>query len=95
MKKIIHLLILLLILSCSSWAQETTPAAPGSIFSLKKAFITKRLVLTNEEAENFWPIYYNYSSEMRMARMHRKEDVLEWEENILLIRKKYKIDFYD
>ncbi len=93
MKKIVHILILLLTFSCSSWAQETTPIAPGSIFGLKKAFITKQLTLTNEEAQKFWPIYYNYSSEIRMARMHRKEDILEWEENILLIRKKYKIDF--
>lgn len=93
MKKIGYLLILLLTFSCSCWAQEITPPAPGSIFSLKKAFVTKQLTLTNDEAEKFWPIYYNYSSEIRMARMHRKKDVLELEENILFIRKKYKTDF--
>lgn len=93
MKKIGYLIILLLSFSCSGWAQETAPATPNSIFSLKKAFVTKQLTLTTEEAEKFWTVYYNYSSEMRMARMHRKEDVLELEENILLIRKKYKIDF--
>lgn len=93
MKKTYCLIILLLTFSCSIWAQETPTPAPGSIFSLKKAFVTNQLTLTNEEAEKFWPLYYNYSSELRSARMHRKEDVLELEENILTIRKKYKSDF--
>jgi hypothetical protein len=66
------------------------------IEALKIAFLTKRLNLSPEEAQNFWPIYNNYSAEMRQARIARRTNAateLETEEKILNIRKKYSVEF--
>ena len=62
---------------------------------LKIAFVTKQLALTTDEAQKFWPVYYNYMGELKKARQERKDDndVLSFEENVLNIRKKYSTDF--
>ena len=64
MKKI--LLILILTLSISSFAQDN--GRHERIKALKIAFITERLQLTETEAQNFWPIYNAFDSENQKMR---------------------------
>jgi len=64
--------------------------------ALKIAFITKRLNLTPEEAQKFWPVYNQYSGEIRKVRMdaiQNKEEEIATEEKVLNIRKKYNGEF--
>jgi len=95
MKRTHYFIVLLLLASCTMFAQQGDPAiAPGAILGLKMAFVTKQLSLTNEEAQKFWPVYYSYSTELRKTRQAKKNgDVLEMEEGVLNVRKKYKTEF--
>mgnify|MGYP001555455258 CR=1 FL=1 len=64
------------------------------IQALKIAFITQKLHLTSAEAEKFWPVYNEYTNEIRNLRLNNKEgDVLDNEQMLLDIRKKYKPSF--
>jgi hypothetical protein len=96
MKRAYYFIALLLFFSCTIFAQQVDPAtAPSAstIIGLKMAFVTKQLGLTNEEAQKFWPVYYSYTGELRKTRQGKKGDVLEMEENMLNVRKKYKTEF--
>jgi hypothetical protein len=93
-----HLLIILfLICTLSIFSQEPAPDGDGNrIEALKIAYITKKLNLSPEEAQKFWPIYNNYAKEMREVRRDQrknKESEIETEEKILRIRKKYNTEF--
>ncbi len=64
------------------------------IQALKIAFITERLQLTSAEAQQFWPVYNAYEADVRKLRIESKGgDVLENEEKLLEIRKKYRGSF--
>ncbi len=64
------------------------------IEALKIAFITEKLQLTTNEAKQFWPVYNSYEKEIQELRVSgRGGDVLENEEKLLAIRKKYKPSF--
>lgn len=95
MKRARYFIVPLLLASCTIFAQQGDPAVPpDNIIGLKMAFITKQLSLTNEEAQRFWPVYYSYLFELRKTRQAKKNgDVLEMEEGMLNVRKKYKIEF--
>ena len=94
MKKVNVLTIILSCISFLGFAQQAdTPPVGNNIQALKIAFVTKELALTPDEAQKFWPIYYNYLGEVKKARQERKVDVLIFEESVLNIRKKYKNDF--
>lgn len=58
----------------------------------KIQFITKKLNLTPEEAEKFWPIYNEQKDATRKLMQERKEDEIALQEAMLVIRKKYKKD---
>jgi hypothetical protein len=60
--------------------------------SFKIQFITKKLNLTSEEAEKFWPIYNEQKDATRKLMQERKEDEIALQEAMLVIRKKYKKD---
>src|SRR5258708_33301992 len=65
---------------------------PGSVLeAMKAAFITKRLNLSPEEAQLFWPIYNQYATEIRQAQEAYKEYKREktQEENIMKHQKRY------
>jgi exonuclease VII large subunit len=52
------------------------------------------LNITPSEAEKFWPVYNKYQDEMRTAMTSSKnDDVLDRQQQMLNIRKKYKNDF--
>jgi|ERR1022692_487607 hypothetical protein len=64
--------------------------------SLKIMYISKKLNLTPQEAEKFWPIYNQYAAEIKKVRVDANlsgEGSLEVDEKILNIRKKYNGDF--
>ncbi|MCX6204692.1 MAG: hypothetical protein NTZ19_00380 [Bacteroidetes bacterium] len=104
MKKII-LLLFLAVLSFSTYAQKPPkgegqgqgqklpkPQDGPNIMGLKIAFITRHLSLSTDEAQKFWPVYYDYSDKVRALRNESKEDELAFEEKLLNERKKFKVE---
>ena len=68
----------------------------GRLQAYKIAFLTKKLNLSPDEAQRFWPIYNKYEGEIRSARIEyrqKKGNEIEIEEKILNIRKKYNNEF--
>ena len=66
-------------------------AGGGRIEAMKIAWITKKLDLKPEEAQKFWPIYNQYTQEIRKTRKEArdaKEDDIKTQEKLLNIRKK-------
>src|ERR1700712_868052 len=64
--------------------------------ALKIAYITKRLNLSPEEAQKFWPIYNQYAEELKLARqdaIRNNKSEIELDESLLNIRKKYNVQF--
>lgn len=91
MKK--YLLILLILFGTFSFASAQNAQQGEKIQALKIAFITQKLQLTSAEAEKFWPVYNNYETEIKQLRSNGNPDVLDNEEKLLDIRKKYKPSF--
>lgn len=94
MKK--YLLLLLILFGCFSFlkAQVGSGQRGEKIQALKIAFITQKLQLTSAEAQMFWPVYNQYENEVKNIRANDKNgDVLENEEQLLQVRKKYKPEF--
>jgi len=78
-------------------AQDNNPGNDrGRLQAYKIAFLTKKLELSPEEAQRFWPIYNNYEADMRNARVEKRQgndNEIEADERVLNIRKKYNTDF--
>ncbi len=92
MKKLI--LIFALYLPILASAQDNTQR-DNKLQSLEIAYLTKELNLSPEEAQRFWPVYNKYSAEMR-GTIRSKEndpDVLDKQQKLLDIRKKYRTEF--
>ena len=94
MKQLILLLLLYTGLAIPTMAQDDQKDA-SRLQAYKIAFLTKKLNLSPEEAQKFWPLYNRYEAELRAARregrVSKKE--IETEEKILNIRKKYSSEF--
>ena len=94
MKKIIFLILLNAGLAIPALAQNNQRDF-DRLQTYKVAFLSRKLNLTTEEAQKFWPIYNKYEAELRDARIegrgNKKE--IEMEEKILNIRKKYNGEF--
>lgn len=65
----------------------------GNLQGLKIAYITRQLNLTSEEAQKFWPIYYNFADELSAIRKENAEDVIGLDEKVLALKKRYWIEF--
>ncbi len=94
MKKLCFLLAFVAVTSLVK-AQETTHSSQKkqeNIEALKIAFLSKELVLTPEEAQKFWPLYDQYSKELKLLKTDHT-DVLERDEKVLNLRKSYKEQF--
>ncbi len=64
--------------------------------ALKIAWLTQKLDLTPEEAQRFWPVYNKYTSEIKAVRQEGAEKnstVIEVEDKVLAVRKKYNGEF--
>ena len=93
MKKIFTLICLLAFLQINALAQQERPLADRpNIQGLKIAFITKQLSLNSEEAQKFWPVYYDFSDKARKIRQSEKDDEIAFEEKMLAERKKFKAE---
>ena len=99
MKKILFIVTIIFGLLPALLAQEgdgETRNGGARIEALKIAYLTKKMNLSPEEAQKFWPIYNKYSDEIRKVRIESrqsKEGVLPMEEKILNIRKRYNSEF--
>ena len=92
MKK--YLLILLATFGSFSFTMAQKANGHEKIQALKVAFITQKVHLSPSEAEKFWPVYNQYDNEIRQLRANKKDgDVLDNEQKVLDIRKKYKPSF--
>ncbi len=97
MKHWISFFVLMIGLNFSIQAQTETGNPPGGrLQAYKVAYITKKIDLSPEEAQKFWPVYNKYQEELRSARMAKrqnKDNEIESEEKMLNIRKKYNTEF--
>ncbi len=97
MKKIFAFTILLISITCIAFAQEQLPdpKQEEKIQSLEIAFISRKLNLTPEEAQRFWPIYNEYKKDVRQVSMNEKKNPneIDREQKILDVRKKYSDRF--
>ena len=93
MKNILLILSISLISFCAQ-AQEDNATKKEKIQALKIAFITQKLELTSDEAQRFWPVYNRYEADIKQTMIENKGgDVIDNEEKILNIRKKYRSEF--
>ena len=63
---------------------------------IKMGYIAKQLNLSPAEAERFWPVYNQYTAEIRKIRIDaigNKEDEVVTEEKVVNVRKKYSNQF--
>lgn len=95
MKKFLLSVFIIFSMLLNLKAQDGDPAKRAEkVQALKIAFITQKLELTSAEAENFWPVYGQYEKDVRQLYGDRKnDDVIENEEQLLNIRKKYRPQF--
>lgn len=92
MKRTLLSLFIILGISLQVFAQKGE-----KIEAIRAAYITERLNLDSKTAEKFWPVYNQYSEEMKALRQQKKldraegsaEDYLEDEQKALDLRKKY------
>jgi hypothetical protein len=87
----------LLLLTCFAFTILIGVAQNGkNLAALKIAYITKRLDLSPEEAQKFWPYYNQYSEELvrtRQDAIKNSRSEIELDEALLNVRKKYSVLF--
>lgn len=98
MKKYILLLVISIACISNAMAQEdkNKPAPGERLAALEIGFLTRKLNLSTEEAQRFWPVYNRYKDEIRKVRIEQKQNnlsVIDGDEKILNIRKKYNGEF--
>jgi hypothetical protein len=98
MKQIVLVIVAFLLNLPPLMAQETENSKQEEkIQTLEIAFISRKLNLNPEEAQKFWPVYNEYKREVRQIAINQKSqperDLLDFEQKILDIRKKYRNQF--
>ncbi|MBS1946528.1 MAG: hypothetical protein JST47_02065 [Bacteroidetes bacterium] len=98
MKKFLVIFGMIGWLSMPAMAQDNENQKPdgGRLEALKIAWLTKKLNLTPEEAQRFWPVYNQYSGEIKNTRENGvRQNVPEIviEQQVLDIRKRYNGEF--
>src|ERR1700712_2190452 len=93
MKKLYFLLAFITITGLAK-AQDEQPSAKKQeeIEALRVAFISKELQLTPVEAQQFWPLYNQYSQKLKEIRL-QNPNVLDRDEKVLNLRKGYQEPF--
>ena len=83
-----------ILIGLSLWLPANAQPRRNNIEAVKAAFITQKLELTPEESQKFWPVYNQYDNEIMQVRAsNRNGDVIEKEQKVLDIRKKYRSSF--
>ncbi len=92
--KIFFLVILVTYSASFAIAQPDNGKKGERIQALKIAFITQRLELSSDEAQRFWPVYQRYENDLRQLILANKGgDVIDNEEKVLNLRKRYRSEF--
>lgn len=108
MKQLIFTILFAISIGATAIAQPGNPSKHERIEALNAEFLTKKLDLSKEEAQSFWPVYNTYRQEMNklfrerhQARKQAKEqgtasavDGLNFETRILETKKRYQTQFY-
>jgi hypothetical protein len=86
-----------LLFTCFAFTMLISVAQNGNrLEALKIAYITKRLDLSPDEAQKFWPIYNQYAEELKRTRqdaIRGNKSEIELDEALLNVRKKYSVLF--
>lgn len=100
MKTIFTFLLLIIGFTDIAVAQEQPqpdPKQEEKIQALEIAFISRKLELTPDEAQRFWPVYNDYKKDMRQVMINQKnnpnKDVVDNEQKMIDVRKKYRDRF--
>jgi Spy/CpxP family protein refolding chaperone len=98
MKKILLMWMMLFTVAMTAVAQDNSDDKNngGRLEAMKIAWLTKKLELTPEEAQKFWPIYNQYTKDIQNTRKEareKKDDEIKTQEKLLNIRKKYETEF--
>ena len=109
MKKIIFALVLVLtqVLMFENSNAQTKKPNSREIEAIKIGYITRRLELTPEESQKFWPVYNQYQKDLsslnqqkRQARIRNAndpdqlvDDDFSFDTKILEMRKNYRLKF--
>src|SRR5687768_10659356 len=95
MKKFYFIIAMILAFGFSSYAQNLRQGGrPETVEAIKIAYFTRKLNLTPEEAQKFWPVYNQYADELKQLRQQNRDlDEVDMEEKVVNLRKKYKDDF--
>src|SRR5258708_29601670 len=77
MKKILLIIAVFIGIMTTVTAQDNTQGGNGKndgsrIEALKIAYLTKKLNLSTDEAQKFWPIYNKYAEEIRQTRIEAR-----------------------
>ncbi|MFL9481480.1 hypothetical protein ACI6Q2_01800 [Chitinophagaceae bacterium LWZ2-11] len=88
----------LLFIAASFFFFSTTFAQNGqmpgnNVQGIKIAYMTRQLKLSSDEAEKFWPVYYDYTDEMSDTRKLYKDNIVQLDEKVAAVRKKYYLEF--
>ncbi|MBS1578267.1 MAG: hypothetical protein JST94_04745 [Bacteroidetes bacterium] len=90
-------LLIFFLIGCIVAFSQQPPAqnknGGAGLQGLKIAYITKQLDLTTNEAQMFWPVYFNYINELKQARQNNKTNEIASDEAILNVKKKYFTEF--
>jgi Spy/CpxP family protein refolding chaperone len=95
MKKLIVSILIFIFSAGMVMSQEGDKQGDGGkLKAYQIAFLTKKLNLTPDEAQRFWPVFNKYEDEIRTTRQqNRQAPEVEVEEKMLNIRKKYYDEF--
>lgn len=93
-------LLVLLALPGILWAQDRQAPSPQQeerMKALEVAFISRKLQLTTEEAQKFWPVFNEYKRDMQQVMQQQlnqpTRDLVDNEQKMLDVRKKYRERF--
>ncbi len=91
-KKVILLLVICINISYICFGQAIEARAK-KVEELQKAYLTEQLSLTPEETAKFFPVYDDYKDELKNIKKDKGDDEIEYAEQVLAVRKKYKAQF--
>lgn len=92
----------LLFASLPAFSQDDLRTGLKQVEAAHVAWITKELALTPDQAQRFWPVYYNYQREIRSIQQERRrsrqqggrdQGELDFDSRVLDLRKRYLAEF--
>ena len=96
MKKYLLIIALFLGFTVAGMSQDDDRKDGGRIAALKIAYLTRKLNLSTEEAQKFWPVYNKYADEIRKVQIEARQNrttEIDREEKVLNIRKRFNGEF--